>query len=169
VVEKARTCYHLGPRLKELTLTPALEPQAAKTTPADPAPPTELQGAAVESLEALILAKLDEDKAEDLVLIDLKGKSPLADAVIVASGRSQRHVAAMADRLLRTLKEVGLGKAAVEGLPHADWVLIDAGDVIVHLFRPEVRAFYQIEKIWSVQSPERAAAVAKSDRAVMGG
>lgn len=126
-------------------------------------------GPAVESLEALILSKLDEDKAEDLVLIDMKGKSPLADAIIVASGRSQRHVAAMADRLLRTLKEAGLGKAAVEGLPHADWVLIDAGDVIVHLFRPEVRAFYQIEKIWSVSAPEREAKVAKSDRAVMGG
>jgi ribosome-associated protein len=104
-----------------------------------------------------------------VVLIDIKGKSPLADAIIVASGRSQRHVAAMADRLLRTLKEAGFGKAAVEGLPHADWVLIDAGDVIVHLFRPEVRSFYQIEKIWSVQGSERDAAVAKSDRAVMGG
>ena len=123
----------------------------------------------MEGLEALILAKLDEDKAEEIVLIDLKGKSPLADAIVVASGRSQRHVAAMADRLLRALKEAGFGKAQVEGLPHADWVLIDAGDVIVHLFRPEVRAFYQIEKIWSVQSPEKAEAIAKSDRAVMGG
>jgi ribosome-associated protein len=122
-----------------------------------------------EALQALILAKLDEDKAEDLVLIDLKDKSPLADAIVVASGRSQRHVAAMADRLLRALKDAGFGKAAVEGLPHADWVLIDAGDVIVHLFRPEVRAFYQIEKIWSVSAPEREAAAAKSDRAIMGG
>jgi ribosome-associated protein len=103
------------------------------------------------------------------VLIDLKGKSSLADAVIIASGRSQRHVAAIADRLLRTLKEHGYGKASVEGLPHADWVLIDAGDVIVHLFRPEVRAFYNIEKIWSVTAPERAAAIAASDRAIMGG
>ena len=154
---------------KELTLTPALEPPNAPSTPIDRGPPLDTQGAGAESLEALILAKLDEDKAEDLVLIDLKDKSPLADSIIVASGRSQRHVAAMADRLLRTLKEAGLGKAAVEGLPHADWVLIDAGDVIIHLFRPEVRAFYQIEKIWSVTAPERAAAVAKSDRAVMGG
>jgi ribosome-associated protein len=89
--------------------------------------------------------------------------------VVIASGRSQRHVSAMADRLLRNLKEQGFGKAQVEGLPHADWVLIDAGDVIVHLFRPEVRAFYNIEKIWSVQAPERAAAAAASDRAVMGG
>ncbi len=88
-----------------------------------------------------------------MVLIDLQGKSPLADAMVVASGRSQRHVAAMADHLTRALKEAGFGKAQVEGLPHADWVLIDAGDVIVHLFRPEVRAFYQIEKIWSLESP----------------
>ncbi len=103
------------------------------------------------------------------MLIDVKGKSPLADAIVVASGRSQRHVAAMADRLLRLLKDHGYGSAAVEGLPHADWVLIDAGDVIVHLFRPEVRSFYQIEKIWSVQAPEREARVALSDRAAMGG
>jgi ribosome-associated protein len=101
----------------------------------------------------VILARLDDDKAEDVVLIDLKGKSPLADSVVVATGRSARHVASMADHLVRTLKENGFGKAQVEGLPHADWVLIDAGYVIVHLFRPEVRAFYQIEKIWSVDSP----------------
>ena len=82
----------------------------------------------------------------------------MADGMIVASGRSHRHVSALADRLLRTLKEQGLGRARVEGLPHCDWVLIDAGDVIVHLFRPEVRAFYNIEKIWSVEPPARAAA-----------
>lgn len=109
-------------------------------------------------LQALILKKLDDDKAEDVVVIDLQGKSPIADAVVVASGRSQRHVAALAEHLQRALKEVGLGRAPTEGLPHADWVLIDAGDVIVHLFRPEVRSFYQIEKIWSVDSPHRTAA-----------
>jgi len=131
--------------LKEPPLTDPLEtPPAA----AAPEPGDEPAG-----LEELILARLDEDKAEDIVLIDLKGKSPLADAMVVASGRSQRHVAAMADHLVRVLKEKGFGKAQVEGLPHADWVLIDAGDVIVHLFRPEVRAFYQLEKIWSLDSP----------------
>jgi ribosome-associated protein len=107
-------------------------------------------------LEELILSRLDADKAEDVVLIDLKGKSPLADAIVVASGRSQRHVGALADRLLRALKDAGYGRARVEGLPACDWVLIDAGDVIVHLFRPEVRAFYNIEKIWSVEPPSRA-------------
>lgn len=108
-------------------------------------------------LETALLSKLDEDKAQDIVLIDLKGKSPMADTMIVASGRSHRHVGALADHLLRTLKEQGLGRAKVEGLPHCDWVLIDAGDVIVHLFRPEVRLFYNIEKIWAVDSAHRTA------------
>ncbi len=123
--------------------------------PAPSAQPEPLSGddqGPIGALEDLILARLDEDKAQDIVLIDLKGKSPVADALVVASGRSQRHVGAMADHLLRTLKDAGYGKCRVEGLPHADWVLIDTGDVIVHLFRPEVRAFYNIEKIWSVET-----------------
>ena len=107
----------------------------------------------VSSIEELIVARLDDDKAEDIVVIDLKGKSPMADAMIVASGRSHRHVGALADHVVRALKEAGHGKARVEGLPHCDWVLIDTGDIIVHLFRPEVRTFYNIEKIWSVDSP----------------
>jgi ribosome-associated protein len=105
------------------------------------------------ALEALILKRLDEDKAQDVIFIDLKDKSSFADSLVVASGRSNRHVSALADHLLRALKDAGLGKCRVEGLPHCDWVLIDAGDVIVHLFRPEVRAFYNIEKIWSVEPP----------------
>ena len=103
-------------------------------------------------LEETILHRLDEDKAQDIVLIDLKDKSAFADSLIVASGRSHRHVGALADHLLRALKEAGFGRARVEGLPHCDWVLIDAGDLVIHLFRPEVRAFYNIEKIWSVDS-----------------
>ena len=104
----------------------------------------------IDALEELILARLDDDKAQDVVFIDLKGKSAVADGLIIASGRSHRHVGAMADHLLRTLKEQGYGKCRVEGVPACDWVLIDTGDVIVHLFRPEVRSFYNIEKIWSV-------------------
>jgi ribosome-associated protein len=100
----------------------------------------------------MIMSRLDDDKAQDIVLIDLKGKSPMADSMIVASGRSHRHVGALADHVMRALKDAGFGKARVEGLPHCDWVLIDAGDVVVHLFRPEVRTFYNIEKIWSVDS-----------------
>jgi ribosome-associated protein len=111
-------------------------------------------------LETAILQKLDDDKAQDIVLIDLRGKSPMSDTMIVASGRSHRHVGALADHLLRTLKDHGLGKVKVEGLPHCDWVLIDAGDVIIHLFRPEVRVFYNIEKIWAVDSAHRGAGAA---------
>lgn len=108
------------------------------------------------ALEEMILAKLDDDKAQDVVSIDLRDKSSVADRMIVASGRSHRHVGALADHLLRALKEAGYGRARVEGMPHCDWVLIDAGDVIVHLFRPEVRQFYNIEKIWSVEPPKAA-------------
>ena len=100
----------------------------------------------------MILSRLDDEKAQDIVFIDLRNKSTVADGLIIASGRSHRHVGAMADHLLRALKDAGLGRARVEGLPHCDWVLIDVGDVIVHLFRPEVRGYYNIEKIWSVDS-----------------
>ncbi len=107
----------------------------------------------ITAIEDLILSRLDDDKAQDVVFIDLKGKSPVADGLIVASGRSQRHVGAMADHLLRALKEAGYGKCRVEGMPSADWVLIDAGDVIVHVFRPEVRAFYNLETMWAPGRP----------------
>jgi len=91
-------------------------------------------------------------------VIDLDGKSSVADHMIIASGRSGRHVGALADHLLRKLKETGAGRARVEGLPNADWVLIDAGDVIVHLFRPEVREFYNLERIWGGDSKHTAPA-----------
>jgi len=102
------------------------------------------------------LRRLDEDKAQDVVFIDLKDKSSIADGMVVASGRSHRHVAALADRLLRAIKDEGFGRARVEGLPNCDWVLIDTGDLVIHLFRPEVRTFYNIEKIWAVDAPHRA-------------
>jgi ribosome-associated protein len=98
----------------------------------------------------LILKNLDDAKAEQTVAIDITGKSSLADHMVVTSGRSNRHVSAMADQLVKALREAGLGKPRVEGLPHADWVLVDTGDVIVHIFRPEVREFYNIEKMWTV-------------------
>ena len=102
------------------------------------------------SLETLIVDRLDDDKAQDIVCIDLKGKSSVADTLIIASGRSHRHVGALADHVVRALKDSGYGKAKVEGLPACDWVLIDCGDVVVHIFRPEVRSFYNIEKMWSL-------------------
>lgn len=100
-------------------------------------------------LETLVLNTLEDDKAENIVIIDLDGKSSIADTMVIASGRSARHVSALADHLIRELKTAGHGRAQVEGLTSADWVLIDAGDVVVHLFRPEVREFYQLERIWS--------------------
>ena len=108
-----------------------------------------------QDLEALVLNALDDDKAEDVVAIDLTGKSSVTDVMVIASGRSNRHVGAMADHLVRKLKDAGHGKVSIEGLKTCDWVLIDAGDVIVHLFRPEVRSFYDLEKMWSV-SPDGA-------------
>ena len=99
-----------------------------------------------------VLASLEDSKAENIVSIDIQGKSSLGDYMVVASGRSHRHVAAVADQLIKTLKDAGLGTARVEGLAAADWVLVDAGDIIVHIFRPEVREFYNIEKMW--QAPD---------------
>ncbi len=98
---------------------------------------------------AVILEQLDDDKAEEVVTIDLCGKTDIADAMVVASGRSARHVGAMADKVVRRLKDQGVRRARMEGAPACDWVLIDADDVIVHLFRPEVRQFYNLERIWS--------------------
>jgi ribosome-associated protein len=98
----------------------------------------------------LVLRSLDDAKAEQTVHIDITGKSSLSDHMVVTSGRSHRHVGALADQLARDLKDAGFGKPRVEGLPHCDWVLVDGGDVIVHIFRPEVREFYNIEKMWAV-------------------
>ena len=99
-----------------------------------------------------VLASLEDSKAENIVSIDIQGKSSLGDYMVVASGRSHRHVAAVADHLIKALKDAGFGNARVEGLANADWVLVDAGDIIIHVFRPEVREFYNIEKMW--QEPD---------------
>ena len=88
-------------------------------------------------------------KAEDIVSIDLTGKTAIADLMVVASGRANRHVGAIADDIVEKLGKAGLKGVRVEGMPHCDWVLLDAGDVIVHIFRPEVRRFYNIEKMWT--------------------
>ena len=97
----------------------------------------------------LILARLDDMKAEDTVTIDLTGKTSIADAMVVTSGRSNRHVSSIADSAVEGLHKAGVKGVRVEGKKNGDWVLIDAGDVIVHVFRPEVRAFYDIEKMWA--------------------
>ncbi|MEO1019847.1 MAG: ribosome silencing factor [Pseudomonadota bacterium] len=109
----------------------------------------------VETLLATIQQSLEDDKAIDPVTIELKGKTALADYMIVATGGSQRHIAAMADKLMLRLKSEGYSDLHTEGLGDSDWVLIDANDVIVHLFREETRNFYDIERLWSVAPPER--------------
>lgn len=101
-----------------------------------------------------VLARLEDMKAEDSVVIDLTGKSSIGDYMVVTSGRSQRHVAAVADRLVKDIERAGVAGVRVEGMRQGDWVLIDAGDVIVHVFRPEVRDFYNLEKMWSATSKD---------------
>jgi ribosome-associated protein len=99
-----------------------------------------------------VLARLEDMKAEDSVVIDLTGKSSIGDYMVVTSGRSQRHVGAVADHLVKDIEENGGPRVRVEGMRQGDWVLIDAGDIIVHVFRPEIRAFYNLEKMWAAAS-----------------
>jgi len=123
---------------------------AAKALPIGMPPPP---------LLASILESLDDAKAEQVVALDLDGKAALADQMVIASGRSNRHVAAIAEQLVEKLKAGGKADLKIEGLPHCDWVLVDAGDVIVHIFRPEVRSFYNLEKLWSPDAPREFAAL----------
>jgi len=135
------------PAAKKSVKKPVRKPAAKKARVRAPAP----------EVLARILQSLDDDKAEQVVTIDLEGRSSLCDAIVVANGRSSRHVASIADHLARRLKEAGYGTRPVDGLAQGDWVLVDAGDVIVHVFRPEVRAYYDLEGMWSVDEPVRRA------------
>ena len=112
--------------------------------------PTPLPASEPGSLHALVLQSLDDDQAQEIVSIPLEGKTAIADHMIIASGRSTRQVAAMAQKLSERIKQGGYAPARIEGLPAADWVLVDAGDVIIHLFRPEVRTFYNLERMWGL-------------------
>ena len=119
------------------------------TPPIEPA----LKVLSSNELLKFIINSLDDVKSVDVTTIDLAEKSSIGDYMLVASGTSARHVGAIADRVARDLRAAGLGRPRVEGLPNCDWVLIDAGDIIVHIFRPEVREFYNIEKMWSADRP----------------
>jgi ribosome-associated protein len=114
----------------------------------------------LDQLADTILTSLDDDKAQDVLTIDLVGKTSIADRMIIATGTSARMVSALADHLVRKLKTAGI-KVQSEGEKHGDWVVIDAGDVIVHLFRPEVRTFYNIERIWQAPANPTPASAAK--------
>ena len=119
------------------------QPTSAQADSAVPLPASEPG-----SVHELVLSSLDDDQAQEIVSIPLEGKSSIADHMVIASGRSTRQVAAMAQKLAERLKAAGNGPSRIEGLPAADWVLVDAGDVIVHIFRPEVRSFYNLERMW---------------------
>jgi ribosome-associated protein len=138
--------------------TVATAAPAGETPPAAPA-------VSKEAILDLVLHSLDDDKAEEIVQIDLRGRSAFADHMVVCSGRSSRQVAAISEKLLDRLKEAFRISARIEGKETGDWVLIDAGDVVVHVFRPEVREFYQLEKLW--QTPPEA--FAAKPRAVTAG
>lgn len=125
----------------------ALKPKVAKARPAK-AQPAKPPKQANKTLD-LILSRLDDMKAEETVTIDLRGKSSITDYMVVTTGRANRHVGAIAENVAKGLKESGLKAPHVEGLTNCDWVLIDSGDVIVHVFRPEVREFYNLEKMWT--------------------
>jgi len=124
--------------------------------PANPTQPVD-----VEALHSLVMQSLDDDQAVEVVTIPLAGKSSIADHMVIASGRSSRQVASMATKLAEKIKREFGRIVRIEGLPVADWVLIDADDVIVHLFRPEVRSFYNLERMWAFgdeSAPKTAAA-----------
>ncbi|MCK5575274.1 MAG: ribosome silencing factor [Sphingomonadales bacterium] len=108
----------------------------------------------------VVTKTLDDNKAQDVVVIGLTGKSDIADYLVVASGTSGRQVVGMAEHLRASIKHAGIEKVGVEGMSQGDWVLVDGGDVIIHLFRPEVRAFYNIEKMWGAEMPASAQALA---------
>ena len=137
---------------------PAKKAKAKKPAPKKkPAPPVEHKPALQDRvLLERILKSLDDDKAENIMTIDLGGRSALADAIVIASGRGGRHVAAIAEHLARRLKEAGYGTRPVNGAGQGDWVLVDAGDIIVHIFRPEVRDYYDLEGMWSVGDAPRS-------------
>jgi ribosome-associated protein len=127
-------------------------PVGPRPTASAPAP-----GQASEEVLALVLKSVDDDKAEDIVQIDLRGRSDVADYMVICSGRSSRQVASISEKLADRLKQEMRISVRMEGKETGDWVLIDAGDVIVHVFRPEVREFYQLEKMWLPAGATRAA------------
>jgi ribosome-associated protein len=143
------------------SVLPKVAKAATKTAPKT-ARKTSTKAAALKALPDadktlnLILSRLDDMKAEETVTIDLRGKSAFSDYMIVTSGRANRHVGAIAENVAKSLKENGIKSLHIEGLPNCDWVLIDSGDVIVHVFRPEVREFYNLERLWT-QGPTVAA------------
>lgn len=161
---KPKAASKTGVAPKKTAATKAAKPAAKGKSPKKAAPGSGTAAkksgipASVQKLHKLIVKSLDDDKAEDIVSIDLTGKSSVADFLIIASGRSSRQVGAIAEHLVeRIARETGR-KVRAEGKTAGDWVLIDTGDIVVHIFRPEIRGFYNLEKMWGAAMPEPAAA-----------
>lgn len=131
-----------------------LAKQALSRASKKKAPETVSKGLSAKETLRIALAAAEDMKAEDTISIDLAGKSSIADFMVVTTGRSDRHVMSVADRVVKDLEKAGVKRIRVEGMKQGDWVLIDAGDVIVHVFRPEVRGFYNLEKMWSSAGPD---------------
>lgn len=145
----------IDPRAKRnatLNLTPHSAAAPARSPAAPDSSPT------ADPLSQIIVEGLEDAKAEDIVSIDLFGRTTLADRMIIASGRSSVHVGAIADRVVKACRDAGYPSPKVEGTPLCDWVLLDAQDAIVHIFRPDVRRFYNLEKMWSADRPGESAA-----------
>ena len=134
----------------------AKSPAAASSTAASSPAPVALTAAESKAFTDFLLEQIDDAKAEETVTLDVRGKTSMADALIITSGRSNTHVGSIADKVLRAMKEAGYPAPRVEGMPHNDWVLIDTFDVIVHIFRPDVRRFYNLEKMWGLDRPDEA-------------
>ncbi len=147
---------HPAPRKRKQPLPTKLKRCGAKKRAADADTLPKRKPSA--DLLKTVLTSLEDAKAEDLVTLDIDGKAALADHMVIASGRSNRHVSAISDQLVDALKKSGYRDLRIEGLPLCDWVLIDTGDVIAHVFRPEVRSFYNLEKLWSANAPADQAA-----------
>jgi ribosome-associated protein len=139
----------------EVALTSTVHLEAA-LAPLHPVPSP--RGLETGSLVQNVLQSLEDLKAEEIISIELAGKTTLADTMLIASGRSNVHVGAIAESVVKACKDAGIDSPRVEGLPHCDWVVVDAGDLIVHIFRPEVRKFYNLEKMWGGDRPNEAQA-----------
>jgi ribosome-associated protein len=139
-------------------LSKSVLPKVPKTARKTSTEAAALKAQPADKTLSMILSRLDDMKAEETVTIDLRGKSAFSDYMIVTTGRANRHVGAIAENVTKALKETGIKSIHVEGLPNCDWVLIDSGDVIVHVFRPEVREFYNLERLYT-QGPGAAKAI----------
>ena len=144
-------------RTQERTPPLTLSQETPQTTPRSPRsrlPALEPEAPRIGGpLAGIVIESLEDAKAEDIISIDLTGKTTIADLMIIATGRSNVHVGAIADRVARACREAGFAAPRIEGVPHCDWVLLDAGDAIIHIFKPDVRQFYNLEKLWSADRP----------------